>query len=246
MIAKTTRGQPLKRAVSVGCGDGEKEMRLLSSGVVEFFDLYEITPVRIEMGMERARNGGLSNRLKFHAEDAFAECIRSDYDLVYWNNSLHHMLDTDWAIGWSLERLTPGGIFAMDDFVGPSRFQWTDRNLEYASRFRKSLPEPYLYHPDGPPTAIPTEIDRPSIEGMIRMDPSEAADSSQILPSLRRRLPQAQLIPTGGGIYSLAFNDILANFNEIEDLPLLQAGLLVDRVLIELGDTHYAVTVARK
>jgi hypothetical protein len=55
-------------------------------------------------------------------------------------------------------------MFAMDDDVGPSRFQWSDRNLEYASRFRKALPEEYLRHPDGPPQVILTEIARPSVK----------------------------------------------------------------------------------
>ena len=164
MIAKTAGTQSLKRALSVGGGIGEKEMKLLSAGVVEFFDLYEITPLRIEMGIEYALKAGLSHRLTFHAADAFAECTRSDYDLVYWNNSLHHMLDTDRTRIVKSERLASGGIFAMDDFVGPSRFQWTDRNLEYASNFRKLLPEAYLYHPDDRSQMILTEITRPSMK----------------------------------------------------------------------------------
>jgi SAM-dependent methyltransferase len=246
LISKRAGGKIVRRAVSVGCGSGEKEIKLLTMGLVGSFDLYEITPLRIEMGLQRARETGVEDRVTFHQADAFRECKAVDYDLVYWNNALHHMLDADAAIAWSLERLVPGGMFAMDDFVGPSRFQWTDRNLEYASRFRKSLPEEYLRHPDGPPRVIPTEIARPSIEGMIRMDPTEAADSSAILPAIRRRLPQAEIIPTGGCIYSLAFNDVLANFTEIEDRAIMNAGLLVDRALIELGDTHYAVAVGRK
>jgi hypothetical protein len=81
---------------------------------------------------------------------------------------------------------------------------------------------------------------------MIRMDPTEAADSSSILPSVRRRMPQADIILTGGRIYSLAFNDVLANFTEIENRAIMNAGLLLDRALIELGETHYAVVFGRK
>ena len=78
------------------------------------------------------------------------------------------------------------------------------------------------------------------------MDPTEAADSSRILPCLRARMPQAEITLTGGCIYSLALNDVLANFNEVEDRPLLNAGLTLDRALTELGETHYAVAFGRK
>jgi ubiquinone/menaquinone biosynthesis C-methylase UbiE len=102
VIAKLAGGKKLRRAVSVGCGDGAMEMKLVAAGVVNSFDLYEITPLRIQMGLERAREMGVVDRVRFHEADAFQECKTTDYDLVYWNNALHHMLDADAAIAWSV------------------------------------------------------------------------------------------------------------------------------------------------
>jgi len=39
------------------------------------------------------------------------------------------MLDTPVAIAWRRSVLHPGGAFVMDDFVGETRWQWTDKSL---------------------------------------------------------------------------------------------------------------------
>jgi hypothetical protein len=57
------------------------------------------------------------------------------------------MLDVEQAIAWSVASLVAGGLFAMDDFVGPSRFLWSDRMLDYASKFRAGLPDRLLQDP---------------------------------------------------------------------------------------------------
>ena len=43
-------GTPARRAISVGCGTGEKERDLLSRGLVRHFDLYDISGASIEAG----------------------------------------------------------------------------------------------------------------------------------------------------------------------------------------------------
>jgi hypothetical protein len=81
---------------------------------------------------------------------------------------------------------------------------------------------------------------------MIAADPSEAADSERILPSVREIFPDASIIETGGVIYHLALNDVFANFDESEDHALLQVALLLDRALTAMGDNHYAVAIATR
>jgi hypothetical protein len=87
-------GHPLRLGVSVGCGDGTKEMTLLRSGVVERFVLYEVAEARIANGMANAAKWNLSDRVEFRREIVNFAAGDPTYDLVYWNNALHHMLDT--------------------------------------------------------------------------------------------------------------------------------------------------------
>jgi hypothetical protein len=46
---------PLSRGISVGCGNGMKEMTLLREGIVQVFDLYELADSRIAAGRESSK-----------------------------------------------------------------------------------------------------------------------------------------------------------------------------------------------
>ncbi|MFC0304302.1 class I SAM-dependent methyltransferase [Rhizorhabdus histidinilytica] len=234
-----------RRALSVGCGSGGKEMRLLKQGIVQSFDLFEIGEHRREQIRSKAAEHGLEDRITIHIGDAFQEDIVAGFDLVYWNNALHHMFDAKAAVSWSRRALQPGGWFAMDDFVGATRFQWSDEDLEIASRVRSLLPERFLAHPRNPEKLLPRRLERPSIATMLEVDPTEAADSGNIVNAIRDAFPDTTITPTGGVVYHLALNDVLNNFDP-EDDALLNALLLLDEVLASGDHNQYAVALAEK
>lgn len=233
-LLKQTRPQGYDRAVSVGCGAGYKEAQLVMNGVVQHFHLYEISAERIKLGQEFAKEHGIADRMHFISENGAATC-QGQYDLVYWNNALHHMMDVPSAVAWSRERLVPGGVFAMDDYIGASRFQWSDYSLEVATRFRESLSPEHL-------RGAPTTIERPTLASMIAIDPSEAADSERIIAAVSEIFPTAQISFTGGAIYHTALNDILVNMDE--DSESLSLALLLDEVLARQGESQYGTAIA--
>lgn len=237
------QGAPFKKAVSVACGKGIKEMSLIKAGVVERFDLYEISEKRIETGTALAKEEGIADRVRFVHGDAFSLCTEDSFDLVYWNNALHHMLDAWDAVRWSHDRLKTGGVFAMDDYIGASRFQWSDMALQAMSEFRAALPDRLLLSPNRS-FILAREVKRPSREAMMNIDPSEAADSENILPALRHIFPGSYVIPTGGHIYATGLNNILVNFDE--DGQELRMALYIDDLLSKAGENQYAVAFARK
>jgi SAM-dependent methyltransferase len=152
------------------------------------------------------------------------------YDLVHWNNSLHHMLNVEAAIEWSWKVLKPGGLFYMDDFVGSGRFQWTPQMLLAATAVRQSLPDRLLVNPHKLITMLPRIVKKPDPEKLRQSDPSEAADCSRILECVQRQFPGADIIFTGGVIYHLELSDVLANFAENEDFHLLERLLELDDI----------------
>ena len=229
--------------ISIGCGNASKEFNLLIQGIVEKFDLYELSDVRVSQGEQRAKELGISDRVNFFCEDGFGKANRNKYDLFYWNNSLHHMLDVEDAIHKSKQMLIEGGMFAMDDFVGPSRFQWSEVNMKYVNRVRKILSDRFYDLQSG--GKIESKVEIPTIERMIALDPTEAADSGNILPSLNKHFPDAEIILTGGCIYHSALNDVLVNFND-DDLILLESLLVLDDALIDKKESHYCVAFATK
>jgi SAM-dependent methyltransferase len=247
-IKAETQSRKFKRAISVGCGIGTKELKLVEAGIVERFELYELSKERVLAGQKIAAAKGFAEAMQFHVGDAFKECtVPGAYDLVHWNNSLHHMLDTHSALAWSKNVLADDGLLVMDDFVGPSRFQWSDLNLRVASRFRATLPARLMFRGEDV-RPLSRKIVRKTVAHMIELDPSEAADSSSIIPNLREIFPGSKIVMTGGAIYHLALAGIYANLqtNNEEDLRILNMALLLDDLMIRLGESHYAVAIARK
>lgn len=240
---------PVKKGISVGCGNGQKEINLIRQGVVEHFDLFELSEARILQGEELARRYNISEKVSFNCGNAFEKIRGKDlYDFVYWNNSLHHMIDSFQAIKWSQRILKEKGIFCLDDFIGASRFQWSDKQLEIATKVRTVFRETeYLKDPQKSEVFLPIQLKRPNREKMIDVDPSEAADSERILEAVNLYFPDAEIIKTGGVIYHLALSNMINNFEEEgKDKLLLDLLMLIDELCIQLDETHYAVVLAFK
>lgn len=248
LLERELGARRLGRGVSVGAGIGAKEMRLLQRGLVESFDLYELSARRIDKGRELAASLGLGERVRFHHRDAFEADEIGEVDLVYWDMALHHMLDVERAVAWSRRILAPDGVFCMHDFVGPSRFQWSDASLALVEEVRSSLPREYLADPSWGREQVAVRVERLDPKLVEKDDPSEAAQSDRILEAVRRHFPDAAVRLTGGTIYHLALRDIIHNFDEADDADatLLSELLQLDEATIgEPGiDNHYAVAIA--
>jgi SAM-dependent methyltransferase len=231
--------KPFKRALSIGCGEGGKEISLLRAGVVERFTCYEVADYRAAKAREIALLNGLADRFEVRVEDAFKK-EHEEFDLVYWNAALHHMMDTPFAVRWSCDRLRPGGMFAMFDFVGPTAFQWSDIHLHYVNAFRSRLPDEFFFNSKRRP--VPRIVERVDKDRLWRKDPSEAADSGRILDAVRSVFSNVNIIPTGGAIYHTATNDILAYIPD--ESPFIGELLALDDFMIEMGVTMHAVALA--
>lgn len=100
---------PFERGISVGCGNGTKEINLIRQNVVSSFDLFEFSEQRIADGIKLAESFGLEANVRFMREDAFKIINEPEqYDMVHWNNSLHHMFDVFKSVEWSKKKAHPG------------------------------------------------------------------------------------------------------------------------------------------
>ncbi|MBE9187210.1 methyltransferase domain-containing protein [Microcoleus sp. LEGE 07076] len=240
--------------VSIGCGIGVKEMNLIRWGLVNRMVCFELSEERIRQAEEEAKKRSLSQFIEFRREDAFQSVGNSEkFDLVHWNNSLHHMPDTCFAIEWSKKKLKPGGLFMMDDYVGPNYIQFSDECLNLGSLIRKKLPKKYLLHPASSPENIhflDTQCQRPELSKIIAKDPSEAIDSENILVGVKKVFPDAEIVHTGGVVYFAALPPLYANFDPEDefDTGLLESLLLIDELYTSLhpGETLYATALAIK
>lgn len=238
-------GRTFPRALSVGCGNAYQEIALLEAGIVEHFDLFELAPQMIMDAKEAAKKAGVRERMQFHFGDYFASGKTAPdlYDLVFWSSSLHHMFDADKAVAVTRGALKEKGVFYCNEFVGASHFQYPTLEIMIANGVRGILP-PQVFKIPGTEKYWETATGRPPLEGMMREDPSEAADSANILPAIRKYFPHAPVIPLGGIVYNLALMDILTNIPE--DCGLLHDLLAIDDEANDKGLFHYAFCLTEK
>jgi len=104
------------------------------------------------------------------------------YDVIFAEQSLHHFSPLKEILFRIANFLKPNGFLIVNEFVGPTRFQWTDKQLKIVNNLLLSLPDKYKRRWKS--NSIKSKVFRPSRLSMILDDPSEAIESSKILPLL--------------------------------------------------------------
>ena len=198
------------RALSLGCGTGRKELAWAATGTIESFDAFDISPERIAEAQRLARQAGKADLLRFAVGDARTlQFPAGGYNLIIVEDALHHLSPLNLLLRRIDEWLAPGGLFIVNEFVGPNRFQWTRRQLAITNELLSSLPARFTLRPDGQPK---TPVHRPGRLTMFMYDPSEAAESARILPAVRSLFDIREEKPYGGTILHLLFKDIAHHF----------------------------------
>lgn len=207
------------------------------------FTLVELSPELLDAARERLRGFGLLDRATLVLGD-WRDGAPDEVDLVYFDHALHHLSDIDNVIEDMARRLRPGGVFLMNDFVGPTYNQFSPEVADYAEHVRSLLPASIFR------AGAPREVCRSSVEEWIQSDPSEACDSGSILPAIARHMPGAEIIPTGGLVYYLACREVFHHLHDDPDGDEAIVRLLfeLDRVLVRSKPelTCYALAFWRK
>lgn len=244
---KCLQGRSLEKGISICSGSGEFERTLIDNGLCRSIDAYELSEKRVAEGRIMAEKGRYA--IRFCQEDVNQAVFKPDhYDVFFSWSALHHIENLEGVIYNARRCLKKRGVLVAQEYIGPIRFQWTDRQLAILNRVLKRLPE--RLRTDSKTGNIKEKIDRPTIDHMKNTDPSEAVRSSEIIPALKGHFNIRVQKYFGGAIFHPLFDDIMANFdhkNETE-AALIEMILLLERVLVEkkvLGN-DYAIIVAEK
>jgi 2-polyprenyl-3-methyl-5-hydroxy-6-metoxy-1,4-benzoquinol methylase len=235
------------RALSLGCGPGDPEFEWARLGVFAQITSVGISPEQAVRATRKAREAGLDQLLHFQAASARQALTENEgqYDVVLALNSLHHFSRLGEIVRLIARALGPGGLLIMDEYVGPSRFQWASGQMRAANALLAVLPEGHRTQHDG---QVKRRVVRPSRLSMRLDDPSEAAESSSLMPALQRHFTILEEHPYGS-ILHLALPGIAHNFLAEDDPGTLQAVrqclAAEDQALGRLGhDFTYAVCSA--
>lgn len=232
--------QPLC-GLSLGCGSGKKELRWTSLCRYARLDAYDISASRIAHARSQAQVAGRSE-IHYHAADVYrADLPEAFYDVVFVDQSLHHFTPLGTLLLKIRRALKPTGYLVASEFIGPTRFQWTDRQLKVINGVLAILPPSYRRRWSN--GKIKTQVHRPSRLSMMLGDPSEAVESARIVPLLERHFEIVERRDYGGTILHMLFDDIAHNFldddgreKSEEARRLLELCFQIEDTLLELGD----------
>jgi ubiquinone/menaquinone biosynthesis C-methylase UbiE len=234
--------------LSIGCGNGGWELYIAESGFCEQIEGIDISPHAIRIAQEAANSRAIS-KAHFRASDIQAERLPEEsYDVVLFSMSLHHVERLEYVLAEVLRSLRPGGYLIINEYVGPSRWQWDDQRLTIINTLLAALPPHYRVHSQR--DEIKSVEERPSIEFMKHIDPSESVRSADILPVLKRYFEVAAEYPYGGAILHKLLEYIVGNFNpnRAEDIELLLMLCSFEQALVHAGivENDFMALVARK
>lgn len=230
------------RGLSLGCGTGGNELLWAGTGAFGLLEGVDVSEPRIDFANRTAAEQGLADVLRFRVADVNRMTADGErFDVLLGLQSLHHFDDLDETLPRLAQLIEPDGMFVVDEFVGPTRFQWTDAQLDAANTLLSQLPQERRRLADG---RIKQRVVRPSRMAMVLDDPSEAVDAAALLPGLRRLFDVVEERPYGGTVLHIALSGIAHNFlgQDAETLALLeQCFAAEDKALPEVGHDFVAL-----
>ena len=182
--------QPLRRALSLGCGTGSLERAARRLGLCDEIEGVDGSPASLGQARARADREGLSGITYRAADLNTLRLPRQRHDAVFFHQSLHHVRSVEKLLARVAGNLGPRGLLYLDEWTGPSRNEWTPERVARAEGFFEALPPAWRRQP----------FFRAPIE---RSDLSETVRSSAILPAVRRLFDVLDERPYGGQFVSL-------------------------------------------
>ncbi len=226
---------PFERGVSWGCGLGAFERVAVRTGIARAVDAFDISPKSLDDARreaEREAISGIDYRLG-NFNDPRLPAGR--YDIAFFHASLHHVRRLERLFRRLRRALPPGGAVYVDEYIGPSRHQWTPKRLAAAQEFLDAIPDAAKREKR---IALPIQED----------DPSEAIRSGAIVSFLRQHFEMLEWRPYGGQIAALVFPSLEPGWVESpEGLSSVARMMEVEdeQIRRDPGATFYLVAFGR-
>jgi O-antigen biosynthesis protein len=238
---------PVARAMTLGCGSGELERGLAKYNVATIHDAVDISDFAIAAARDAATSEGLQHLRYGVADLNRIELQPRAYDVIFGVSSIHHVSKLEHLFGEVRSALKPDGYLFLDEYVGPSRFQWTDNQLRIMNEQLDVLPK-HLKRSVSQPGKFKRRIIRKSLKYMIEADPSEAVRSAEIVPLVSKYFRVLEVKGYGGSLLHELLFDIAGNFTEQDPDSMVELNRLfrLEDELIAAGQfSHdFAVIIA--
>jgi 2-polyprenyl-3-methyl-5-hydroxy-6-metoxy-1,4-benzoquinol methylase len=227
---------PVPLGLSVGCGGGLLERDVVAKGICRGVEGIDFSREAILEARRGAEEAGLSRALDYRLEDINAlELPSGRYDIVFFHGSLHHVRSVERVLAQVRRSLKPGGLLYLDEYMGPSRTEWTQEEWSFARSAFDALPAEVKNRGE---LAVPLPLD----------DPLESIRSSAIHPETARLFRILEDRPYGGNILWFVFPCLDMEQLRRDTTGILTSLIALEDHLLERGwvRPYFRLIVARK
>jgi SAM-dependent methyltransferase len=199
---------PAEVSLDLGCGSGGRSLAVYEAGATRRIEGTDISEDRVAEGERLRQSSGITGRL-WVSDVNTVELPENTYDLIFSCHSFHHFLELEHIMEQVNRALTPRGLFVLEEFIGPTQFQWTDRQLALVRELLALLPDHLRSFRWG---ARKDMEGRPSVAEVVAASPFESIRSADILPLFLRHFAVTETRALGGTLQHLLYNGIVHNF----------------------------------
>jgi len=234
-LRRTHVRRPFAYGVSWGCGLGAFERAAIRTGLARRIDAFDVSEASLEDARREAAREGIEGIHYRRGDFDDPQLERGRYDAVFFHASLHHVGALERLFRRLALSLKRRAAVYVDEYVGPSRGEWTRERLRRAQSLL-----------DGAPAAarVRSEIDLP----IEVNDPSEAIRSSEIPRFLGEFFDLVAWRPYGGQIVDLVMPCLDAAWAAAPEGQSFVRSMLRaedDELARSPESTHYVVAFGR-
>ena len=214
------------RMLSIGSGVCSHEIRLAKLNPHWDVTCLDFSDRLIQEATQTASDEGLRN-MHFMVEDIYTYPLpENGYDLVFFNESLHHFKNMEAFLRKIRHTIKPSGWLVMNEYVGANRMIYPKHQIKAINQGLSLIEKPYR-------KMFCSNLFKNRYYGsgklrMIISDPSECVESEQILPSVHKLFSVKVEKGYGGNILMPLLKDLSHHFLECNEEKMLLLQQLFD------------------
>lgn len=239
-------GGSASRSLDLGCGSGARSLALFADGRSRSIDGLDVSEARLDKAEERRRACGAPGAFRM-ADINQLELPATTYDLIFSCHSFHHFFELERIMQQVEAALTPNGYFVLEEFVGPTQFQWTDQQIAIVKALTTLLPGRLRTFRWGD---VKTHEGRPTPKEVAAVSPFESIRSAEIAPLFARYFQTVAIRRLGGTLQHLLYNGIIHDFASEDDeaCRAMQAIWTIEDALIDadLLPSDFGLLIGRR
>ncbi len=202
--------------LSLACGGGHAERIALREGSAGRAVGYDISPNSLRIARRAAEEEGLGDRVRYELRDLNRDPLpRGEFDAAISFGCLHHIRNLEGLYAEVAASLRTGGVFYINEYCGPNRFQYSDALVREVNKVLRTLPAGCLQVP---------ELRRVPARAIVASDPSEAIRSAEVEELLNDAFDVVDGRGYGGGLLYPLWAQVVdpAYFMQLHDREVLE------------------------